>query len=174
MIDLDRVALPLLLEQTLRAMHQNGTLEIDKLLTTVHAIKAEKTIPLSTFSLGLYPLEALAFYLHDISGCSFAEIGRLLGRNERSVWASYQRAVQKRKETVRKKEKMGGEGNFHDAVQHQGAIHIPLTVLCEDGSLMFCLAKYLQNTYHWNNKQIAHALSTSSNSVATVLKRGAA
>ena len=40
-------------------------------------------------------LEAITVYLHDKKGMKYAEIARLLNRNDRTIWTSYQRAKKK-------------------------------------------------------------------------------
>jgi len=45
-------------------------------------------------------LEVLVEYMKDEKGYNYHEIGRLLNRNERTVWTCYHRAKQKRKRTT--------------------------------------------------------------------------
>jgi hypothetical protein len=44
-------------------------------------------------------LEGLVEYMKDEKGYTYHEIGRLLNRNERTIWTCYSRAKQKRKRT---------------------------------------------------------------------------
>ncbi|MEM4268387.1 MAG: sigma factor-like helix-turn-helix DNA-binding protein [Candidatus Woesearchaeota archaeon] len=55
-------------------------------------------IPVEIFKdRGVAVLESLVEYLKDTYGLSYAEIGRLLNRNERTVWTVYRRAKEKRR-----------------------------------------------------------------------------
>jgi len=40
-------------------------------------------------------LEALTVHLRDDKGMTYAQIGRLLNRNDRTIWTAYQRAKKK-------------------------------------------------------------------------------
>lgn len=52
----------------------------------------EPAVPLSIFSTSLSAFQALVRYLHDHGDYSFTEIGRLLNRSQKTIWASYQQA----------------------------------------------------------------------------------
>jgi len=53
-------------------------------------------IPTSIFkNRTLSVLEAMVVYLKDKRGLNYAQIGRLLNRNDRTVWTCYKRALQK-------------------------------------------------------------------------------
>jgi len=52
-------------------------------------------VPLSLFG-GVYsPLESIVVYLREVRQLSYREIGRLLARNERTIWVVYARARRK-------------------------------------------------------------------------------
>ena len=59
--------------------------------------KSEFSIPLKQFSAGLSILETIVTYLHIYYGLSFARIGALLKRDQRTVWTSWNRAVRKKR-----------------------------------------------------------------------------
>jgi hypothetical protein len=46
-------------------------------------------VPVSIFRLGLSPLQALVKYLFENKGNSYNEISKLLNRDERTIWNSY-------------------------------------------------------------------------------------
>lgn len=47
------------------------------------------SVPLSIFSGKLSTLQALVKYLHEMRLLSFSEIGSLLGRSQKTIWATY-------------------------------------------------------------------------------------
>ena len=58
--------------------------------------KTSLAIPSSIFkNRKLSVLEAITVYLRDKKSMTYAEIARLLNRNDRTVWTSYQRAKKK-------------------------------------------------------------------------------
>ena len=85
-------------------------------------------IPTSIFkNRTLSVLEAMVVYLKDKRGLNYAQIGRLLNRNDRTVWTCYKRALQKLVIDDNKKKKKNYEVNTR--VQ-SGAIRL---------GLMFCI-----------------------------------
>ncbi len=59
--------------------------------------KTSLAIPSSIFkNRDLSVLEAITVYLRDKKGMKYAEIARLLNRNDRTIWTSYQRAKKKK------------------------------------------------------------------------------
>lgn len=58
--------------------------------------KNNLSIPVSIFKeLRLTPFELIVWYLKDTKKLSYADIGRLLNRDERNIWTVYQRAKKK-------------------------------------------------------------------------------
>ncbi len=55
-------------------------------------VTQEPSVPLSIFSGRLSALQALVRYLHDAQQHAFSEIALLLGRSQKTVWASYEQA----------------------------------------------------------------------------------
>ena len=53
------------------------------------------SVPSSAFDRGLSVLESVAYHLHDIEGLSFADIGKILRRDERTVWTVVHMAKKK-------------------------------------------------------------------------------
>ena len=55
------------------------------------------TVPISIFrDEKLGPLEVITYWLKENAGMSYSNIARVLNRNPRTIWTSYNRAVQKR------------------------------------------------------------------------------
>jgi len=70
--------------------------ELIKLVNTLsHAIHPEQQIPAIIFSTQLSPAEALVKYLKEDKKIKLAEIGRLLNRDQRGIWTTYNRACEK-------------------------------------------------------------------------------
>jgi predicted DNA-binding protein (UPF0251 family) len=58
--------------------------------------KTNHCIPISIFKeTRLTPFELIVWHLKDTKQLSYAEIGRLLNRDERNIWTVYQRAKKK-------------------------------------------------------------------------------
>lgn len=76
-----------------------GEEELTKLLIErvkrVYVRKREVMIPLGIFSKKLGALEALTKYLKENLDMKYSEIGRLLVRDERTIWSSYDKAKKK-------------------------------------------------------------------------------
>jgi DNA-binding CsgD family transcriptional regulator len=66
-----------------------------KLAKTFALKRSGSGIPTSAFTAGLSPLESVAYHLHETSRMSYAKIGRLLNRDERTVWTACSRARKK-------------------------------------------------------------------------------
>lgn len=62
----------------------------------VNRIMDKTCIPVSIFKESrLTPFELIVRYLKDTKKLSYAEIGRLLNRDDRNIWTVYQRAKKK-------------------------------------------------------------------------------
>ncbi|MGV8162897.1 MAG: hypothetical protein ACP5N2_06220 [Candidatus Nanoarchaeia archaeon] len=62
-------------------------------------------VPLDIFQDGESGLKALTHYLKDKKNLSFSQIGKVLGRDHRTIWASYNQPFQKNKKAKNKKQK---------------------------------------------------------------------
>ena len=72
----------------------------------VTAILEEKelVIPITIFSKRLGALESLVKYLKENMNMSYHEIAQKLGRDDRTIWTAYKKAVKKHKEKIAAKE----------------------------------------------------------------------
>ena len=52
-------------------------------------------VPAAIFAGNLSPAESIAKFLKENNGLSYHEIAELIGRDERSIWANYKRAIKK-------------------------------------------------------------------------------
>ena len=148
---------PQLLKQLLQQLQKNNNLQLPELIQLFQEAKQEQLIPLSIFSSTLYPAEALCKYLHEQEHLSYHEIAVVLKRNERSVWASCQRA--------RKKLRSAFIVNDENYLLPLSLFQNPFLTLLESVVL------YLHTTYNLTNPQIAKLLHKSPNSMAVLLKR---
>ncbi len=63
-------------------------------------LKEKKNIPITIFINKLGVLESLVKYLKENLNMNYKEISRLLERDERTIWTSYNKAVKKQKEPI--------------------------------------------------------------------------
>ena len=61
------------------------------------SVKRDIRIPIEIFTKKIGMLESIALYLHDELGLSFGLIAKLLQRSYNTVWTSYNKAKEKRK-----------------------------------------------------------------------------
>lgn len=85
---------PLLTNQHLQERIERMERELHQLRKLV--VQDQQEIPVSLFNTQLSTLEVLAKYLHEVQEKSFADIARLLNRDQRTIWHAYNRAVTKK------------------------------------------------------------------------------
>ena len=68
-------------------------------------VEFNPTIPLTIFSSELGALEATSKYMKENLGLSYHNIGKLLNRDERTIWTAYNKAIGKQKEIIEVNEK---------------------------------------------------------------------
>ncbi len=148
---------PQLLKQLLQQLQKNNGLQLPELIQIFQEAKQEQLIPLSIFSSRLYPAEALCKYLHEQEHFSYHEIAVMLKRNERSVWASCQRARKKLRSAF--------------IVKDENYL-LPLSLFQNPFlTLLESVVLYLHTAYNLTNPQIATLLHKSPNSIAVLSKR---
>ena len=149
-----------LLKQLLLQLHSDQDFQLNQLIDIFNQVKQEYTIPLSIFSHDLHPTEALCKFLKEEKNLSYPEIAKLLNRNQKSVWATYQRASKK----MRKQFSYKSLKNEH--------YHLPLSIFNDRSySLLEKSISYLSKTYQLSNREIANLLNKSPNSIAVLAKR---
>ena len=120
-------------------------LALESLINTYKQKSTQTAIPLSLFAdrrLGI--LEVVVKYLRENHGMTYKQIARLLERNSRAVWSSYQFAVKKHPD-----EMLPLEGES-----------IPCSVFC-DRSMgpLEALTVYLREGLGWNYARISSSLN---------------
>ena len=120
---------------------------------------AEETtieIPVSIFSGKLCPSEALTKYLKEEQGLNYHEISKAINRNERGVWANYQRAIKKQSTKFSIKD----------------SIYVPVQIFQNNNlSILECLICYLKDTRHLKNSKIAKLLNKNPSNIWTIYNR---
>lgn len=138
-------------------MHQEQGLQLPELIKTFQAAKQEASIPLSIFTSALDPAEALYKFLKENEKLSFQQIASELHRDQKSVWATYQRSAKKKKQVF--------------LIQEE-KYFLPLSIFKKRKySFLESVVFYLNSVYYLSNKQIAKLLQRTPNTVAVLLKR---
>ena len=113
-------------------------------------------IPISIFSTDLAPAEALIKYLKETHDINYHEISTLINRNERGVWASYQRAIKKIPSKFKIKE----------------TIFVPVSIFSDNKlSILECLISYLKDIKQMKNSKIAILLNKNPSNIWTIYNR---
>lgn len=113
-------------------------------------------VPISIFSNRLAPAEALIKYLKETYELNYHDISVLINRNERSIWATYQRAVKKM------------PSNFEISED----IFIPVSIFQDNKfSILECVISYLKDTKQMKNSKIAVLLNKNPNNIWTIYNR---
>jgi len=112
-------------------------------------------IPVTIFSGKLSPAEALAKFLKENYELSYHEISQLIGRNERSIWANYRRAVKKMPWRFEIKE----------------SIAVPVSIFNSEKSILEALVFYLKDVKKLQNKKVAQLLNKKPTNIWTVHNR---
>ncbi len=143
------------LKRLLQNLHQDQNLQLEDLLQLYREVQKEISIPLSIFSSQLNPLEALYSYLQKKHSLSNKEISQLLQRNEKSVWATLNRA---KKHPLK--------------YSNQEKYFLPISIFKNNRlTVLESVVDHLYQLYHLKNPQIAHLLGKSPNSIAVLHKR---
>ena len=113
-------------------------------------------IPISIFSTNLAPSEALIKYLKETHDINYHEISTLINRNERGVWASYQRALKK----------------MPSKFQISDTIFVPVSIFSDNKfSILECLISYLKDVKQMKNSKIAILLNKNPSNIWTIYNR---
>jgi DNA-directed RNA polymerase specialized sigma24 family protein len=128
--------------------------EIQKILKDSKKIVS---VPLQIFSFKLSPLESIVKFLKENMDFNFHEIGKLLNRDERTIWITYNNSLEKTK----KKLKLT-EINYL----------IPVRVFSNRKfSILESLCLFLIENYNLEIKEIARLLDKNPSSMWTVYYR---
>lgn len=112
-------------------------------------------VPVAIFSGKLSPAEALSKFLRENHDLNYHEISKLIGRDERSLWANYKRSVKKMPWTFEIKD----------------SITVPVSIFNSDKSVLEALVSYLKDIKKMRNKKIAQLLNKNPANIWTVHSR---
>lgn len=112
-------------------------------------------IPVAIFSGKLSPAEALAKFLKENHDLGYAEISKLIGRDQSAVWTNYKRAAKK----------MPWPFDIKDSIT------VPASIFNCDKSVLEALVSYLKDVKKFRNKKIAQLLNKNPSNIWTVHNR---
>ncbi|MBI3027876.1 hypothetical protein HYY70_07240 [Candidatus Woesearchaeota archaeon] len=113
------------------------------------------SVPVAIFSGKLSPAEALTKFLKENYEMEYDDIAKLIGRDERSVWANYKRAVKK----------------MPWPLQVNGSISVPASIFNSQKSVLEALVSYLKDVKKLRNRKIAELLNKNPANIWTVHNR---
>lgn len=113
-----------------------------------------ETVPVSVFATSHAPLQALVRYLIDARGKRYAEVARILGRSQKTVWASYHQS-----------------GPLPTADEE--TLRIPLSIFATTLTPLESLVAYLRRQ-GLRNSEIATTINRDPRTTWTVFARGEA
>lgn len=146
-----------LLKQLLGYLHKHQNLQLAEVIALFQEAKNEALIPVSIFSHALPPMGALTKFLRENEHLSYQEIATILHRDQRSIWASYQRAGRRWK------------ARFTPTAE---TYFLPLSLFQDRSfSILESVVLHLHEVYHLSPKQMGKLLHKSPNSMAVLLKR---
>lgn len=137
--------------ERLKQKHNYSDDEIFKLWNKENIL----SVPIIIFSGKLSPAEALTKFLRENHDLSYREVSELIGRNERSVWANYKRAVKK----------MPWHFEINDSIT------VPVSIFNSDKSILEALVSYLKDERKMRNKKISQLLNKNTANIWTVNNR---
>jgi hypothetical protein len=113
-------------------------------------------VPIQIFASELAPAESLVKYLKETFDLNYHDLSELIQRNERGVWASYQRA----------KKKMPSEFIIKDPTM------IPVSIFKDKSlSILECVITYLKNVKQIKGIKIARLLNKHPANIWTIYNR---
>ncbi len=127
-------------------------------MSSINARKTSITLSSSLFRNRQFSvLEALTVYLKEKKKLTYAQIARLLNRDDRTIWTVYNRA--KKKPTTK-------------STTSKGSIAFPLSILSNRKfSCLEALVKYLKEKKGLTYAQIARLLNRDDRTIWTVYNR---
>ncbi|MCX6742536.1 MAG: right-handed parallel beta-helix repeat-containing protein [Candidatus Pacearchaeota archaeon] len=97
---LDEEKLFTILQLSINELKERYALSTDEIIKIAEKKSQEKTIPLAIFQENLGALETIVKYLKENLNLSYHEIARLLNRDDRTIWTTYQIVMKKKKEKI--------------------------------------------------------------------------
>ncbi len=126
------------------------------------------TVPVSIFSdAHISGLQALCRYLKEQRHCTFAEIARLLNRDQRTVWSSYHQSQSRQNQNNKKL-----SDTIVPTVADSDAYEIPISIFSQRTfSILESLVKYLHEVHMLRFVRIGEIIGQDQRVVWTVYNR---
>ena len=112
-------------------------------------------IPVYIFSGNIIPAESLAKFLRENQNLDYSEIANLIGRDNKSIWSNYKRAVKKMLWNFESKE----------------GLSVPISAFNSEMSILESLVVYLKDERQFANSKIAKLLNKNPSNIWTLYKR---
>jgi hypothetical protein len=148
----------LILNKKLKERYNIG---IEELLKFEEKEKEELQIPIAIFNQNISPAEVLSKYLKENLGLNFREIGKLINRDERTIWINYRNAIKKKKLKIKIKKKL----------KIEKLINISVKIFSDRRlSVLESIVKYLKER-EFRNSEIAEMLGKDPRNIYTLYSR---
>lgn len=147
----------------LEEMREDGKeINLDELSNLAIELKREEeiSIPIELFRLDLAPAESVVKYLKENRGLKLSEIARLLSRDDRSIWTTYDNSCKKQTSKI-----------YKESEKSKLGIGIPISVFNDRKlSMLESLVVYLRKQ-NMSNVAIAEMIGKDPRNTFTVYKR---
>ena len=135
----------------LKIKHSLSSVEI------INMIESEILVPTTIFNDTLSPLETTTKYLKENLKLEFPKIGKILGRDRKTVWQAYKNSKKKFPQPI---------------VPADTEFNLPVSLFCSKLSILEASATYLKDNFNLSFHQIGALLQRSEKTVWTVYNRG--
>ncbi len=132
-------------------------ISLDKSLKLIYENNKDIYIPISIFNEELTPLESIVKYLKENCGMKYCEIGRVLGRDQRNIWGTYNRAAKKYSGEIRLR-----PIEFLIPVEHIKQSHL---------SVFECVVLFLKTNYELSLNDISKLMGKDNRTIWTIYHR---
>jgi 16S rRNA C967 or C1407 C5-methylase (RsmB/RsmF family) len=131
--------------------------QIEDYFTSKYQKEQELLLPVTIFKYKLSSLEIIVKYCRENLNLGFTEIAKLLNRNPKTIWATYNKAKQKFAQRI---------------IPNKSKFFIPTFVFRQRKlSVLESIVVYLKHNYNLDFKSIAKLLNKSYSTILTVNRR---
>ena len=99
-VDIDQLRIEYSVEGSSYSIYSKDYSTVKEEISVSYTDFEEDTVPITIFSQKLSSLQAIVKYLHEKKTLSFAQIARLLQRDQRTIWATYNAVKDKQLEEI--------------------------------------------------------------------------
>ncbi|MFC1685908.1 LamG-like jellyroll fold domain-containing protein [Nanoarchaeota archaeon] len=143
--------------KALRELREVYGLSPEELVSSAMTLREEerRTIPISLFKSNISPAELVVRYMKEEFDLKLSEIAKVLNRNDRSIWTTYQNASKRREKLIVKK----------------GELEVPVSIFSDRRlSILESLTLHLRKE-GLSNVEIAKMLDRDPRNIYTLFKR---